>query len=403
MRSLTAAPTSPAARIPTEATARRPSSTPAPQSAFESIHDFDPPTDWSEYDEGNTSTQGVVLHILPWASVFYNQSSTWNPPSSLINPDDGTQVPGSTGDGKDYGIMLRLLDDRISFRIEKYENTSGPDSNNTYRNAIVPVVQSIENTLIDRTEDGTVNVPRPEFYDPEQGTYTFSGVQSDLVSEGYEAEIVANPLPNWRVWLTAAKANSTASNIGVAWVNFIEQRAGIWAGNSTLTGPEDSTTTIASRYLNIIQVLNQMSEADGQRVESGRDWRVNFVSRYSFTEGALRGAFAGTGYRWRSPQVIGYKSELVPNQFPLPGSDEQVLVPSRDAPIEGEALSETELFFGYSRKLGERVNWRIQLNMRNVFDDQDAVSQRANLEQAFISVYSVPDPRSFILTNTFSF
>jgi iron complex outermembrane recepter protein len=377
--------------------------TSAANAAFESIHDFDPPTNWSEYTKGNTNTQGAVLHIVPWASVFYNQSSTWNPPSGLINPDDGTQVPGATGEGKDYGIMLRLLDNRISLRVNKYENTSGPAANNAYRNAIIPVVQNIENTLIDRTDDGTVSVSRPQFYDPEQGTYTLSGLHSDLVSKGYEVEVVANPLRNWRVSLSGSKATATASNIGRNWVNFIEQRAPLWAANSTLTGPGESNTTIASRYLEIIQVLNQMSEADGQKVENGRDWRVNFVTRYAFSEGALRGTFAGTGFRWRSPQVIGYRSQLVANKFPLPRAPAEVLVPARGAPIEGQVLTETELFFGYTRRLGKRVNWRIQLNIRNVFDSDDRLDQRANLDAGYVTVYAVPEPRSFILTNTFSF
>ncbi|MDO8544848.1 MAG: hypothetical protein Q7S40_30760 [Opitutaceae bacterium] len=372
-------------------------------SAFESIFDFDPPTNWSEYTSGATDTQGAVLHIFPWLSAFYNQSSTWNPPTGLINPDDGSQVPGATGQGKDYGIMLRVLDNRVSLRLNKYENTSGPAGIEGYRNAIVPVVQNIENTLIDRTEDGTVNVPRPRFYDAEQGTYTLSGLTGDLVSEGYEAEIVANPIRNWRVSLSGARAKATASNIGRPWVNFIQERSPVWAANASLTGPGGTNTTIGTRYLAIIQTLNQMKQADGQKVENGRDWRVNLVSRYTFTEGAARGGFVGAGYRFRSPQVLGYRASLVANEFPLPGAPAQVLVPSREAPIEGDVLSEAELFLGYSRRFGKRVNWRIQLNIRNVLDDQDPLEQRANITYGFTTIYAVPEPRSFILTNTFSF
>jgi hypothetical protein len=186
-------------------------------------------------------------------------------------------------------------------------------------------------------------------------------------------------------------------------VNFITERSSIWAANSSLTGPGGTNTTIGTRYLAIIQTLNQMKQADGQRVENGRDWRVNFVTRYGFTEGVLRGAFVGTGYRWRSPQVLGYLASQVQNEFPLPGSPSQILVPSRSAPIEGSVMAETELFFGYSRRIGKRVNWRAQLNIRNVFDHQDRMSQRANISAGFVSVYAVPEPRSFILTNTFSF
>lgn len=377
--------------------------TAAANAAFESIFALDTPRDWSAYTRGNTSTQGAVLHALPWFSVFYNQSSTWNPPTGLINPDDGTQIPGATGQGKDYGIMLRLFGDRVSVRLNKYHNSSGPAGNTGFRNAIIPVVQNIENTLIDRTRDGTVNVARPRYYDPEQGTYTLSGLHSDLVSEGYEAEIVANPVRNWRLSLSGAKAQATAANIGRSWVNFINERASVWAANSTLTGPDNGTTSIATNYLSIIQTLNQMKQADGQRVENGRDWRVNVVSRYAFTEGPVRGSFVGAGYRYRSAPVLGYLAKMVPNEFKLPGAPAEVLVPSRDAPIKGEVVSETELFLGYSRRLGSKVSWRIQLNIRNLFDDQDPVAQRANITTGATTIYTIPDPRSFVLTNTFSF
>jgi iron complex outermembrane recepter protein len=372
-------------------------------SAFESVFDLEPPTNWSSTTSGHTNTQGAVLHVFSWFSVFYNQSSTWNPPTGLINPDDGTQVPGATGKGKDYGLMFRLFDNRISVRLNKYENTSGPADNTGFRNAIIPVVQNIEQTINDRIDDGTIQVARPKYYDAEQGTYTLSGLFSDLVAKGYEAEIVANPLRNWRVSLSGAQAKSSASNIGRPWVNFIQERAPIWAANSTLTGPNNTNTTIASRYLAIIQTLNQMKQADGQKVENGRDWRVNFVSRYAFSEGALRGSFVGAGYRYRSPQNLGYLATLVPNEFPLPGAPAQVLVPARNAPIDGAATSETELFFGYTRKFMRHVNWRIQLNIRNVFDNQDPMAQRANITSGFTTVYAMPEPRSFILTNSFTF
>ncbi len=372
-------------------------------SAFENAFGLDAPTHWSAYTSGATATQGAVLHVLSWASVFYNQSSTWNPPTGLINPDDGSQVPGATGKGKDYGIMLRILDNRVSLRLNKYENTSGPAGIEGFRNAIIPVVQNIENTLIDRTEDGTVNVARPRYYDAEQGTYVLSGLTGELVSEGYEAEIVANPLRNWRLSVSGARAKATASNIGRPWVNFIQERAPIWAANANLTGPGGTNTTIGTRYLGIIQTLNQMKQADGQKVENGRDWRVNVVTRYTLTEGRLRGGFVGGGYRFRSPQVLGYRASLVKNEFPLTGSPVEVLVPSRDAPIEGKVLSETELFFGFSHKIAKRVNWRVQLNIRNVFDNQDPLAQRANITEGFTTIYAVPEPRSFILTNTFSF
>jgi hypothetical protein len=301
--------------------------------------------------------------------------------------------------------MVRGFSNRVSLRLNKYKNTSGPASNEGYRNAIVPVVQNIENTIIDRTADGTVSgVARPQFYDPTAGTFTLTNLVSDLVSTGYEAEITANPSRNWRVTLNRAYPEATQSNIGKSWVNYINARSSVWAANATLRGPNNDTTTIATRYLAIIQTLNQMAQADGQKVENGRDWRFNFVSRYAFTEGWVKGGFVGGGYRWRSKQALAYKAALVDNQFKLPGAPTQVLTPALNNPIYGDNTAETELFFGYARRFyNNKVNWRVQLNVRNVFDDRDPMGQRANITAGFVTVYAVPEPRSFILTNTFTF
>jgi len=380
-----------------------PRKTSAASSAFVSIVDTPPPSNWSTFTAGNTKTMGVVAHVLPWVSVFLNKSSTWNPPTGLINPDDGTQIPGGTGKGKDYGVMMRFWSDKLSLRMNRFENTSGPSANTGFRNAVVPTVQDIENTLVDRTADETIKgVARPANYDSKQATYALSGLFSDLVSKGTEVEAAFNPNRNWRLSLNGSHQTATQSNIGRSWINFVEQRAPIWTQHATLTGPGSQTTTIATRYLSIIQVLNQMKQADGQMVEDGRSYRVNAFGRYTFTETMFKGAFVGGGYRWRSQQTLGYKSSLVDNAFKFAGAPAQVQVPALDAPVFGKPIEETELLFGYQRKIGQKVMWRGQLNIRNVFDARTIMGQRSNLS-GFISVYAVPEPRSFILTNSFTF
>lgn len=372
--------------------------------AFESIFDVDPPKDWSRYTAGKTTTAGLVAHILPQFSVFYNQSSTWNPPIERYNPDDGSSIPGSTGDGKDYGVMVRLFDNRLSLRLNKYENTNGPTGNEYYRNGIIPAVKAIEETIIDRYEDGTITALPPEDnYNPTGDAYQIHTLVSNLRSEGYEFELVANPTRNWRLALNGAKSSSTASDIGRAWVNYIQQRAPVWDQLRDLTGPANTNTTIAARYLGLIEILNQMKQADGQKVESGRDWRFNFVTRYSFAEGKLKGAFVGGAYRWRSKQTIGYLSTLQDNAFPFQGAPAQVQVPALDSPVFGKPLHGVDAFVGYQFHVGRKLSWRVQLNVRNLFDERDPTANFVNTRSGEVGIYNVPDPRLFILTNTFVF
>ncbi len=378
--------------------------TSSPTAAFPTVYEFDPPRNWSIYRSGTTRTAGAVGHVLPWLSVFYNQSNTWNPPTVFINPVNGSRVAGSIGDGRDYGVMLRLFQDRLSLRLNRYRNTAGPAIAVGFRDAILPTVRNIERTLNQAAQDGRIaSRPATAFYDPELDTYAQNTLTSEQVSTGEEFELTFNPSRHWRIALNGTRGRASQSNIGREWFEFIRQRAPVWEANSSLTGPDTVNTSIGTYYLSLIQTLNLTQQSDGQRVENGREWRANLVTRYTFPEGRLRGAFVGGGYRWRSAQVLGYRSELTENAFKFAGAPQQVVVPVLARPISGEPLEEIEAFLGYSRRLARRIEWRIQLNIRNLFDQQDPIGQRANLATGAVSIYTVPEPRSFILANTFTF
>lgn len=372
-----------------------------PTSAFQSILDATLPDNAWEHTSGHTTTMGAVFHVMPWLSVFYNESSTWNVPRLTSHNPDGTTLPGSIGDGHDYGIMLRLPNNRASFRLNKYESTSGPD-NSTFRNDILAPIIAIEETLYDAGEARLIPPYQasPGFDPNPPGTF-FYEVTSDRVSRGYEAELVANPVRNWRLSLNAAKAEATESNIGRVWLEFVKARLPYWSQHAGVQGPGAATNTVASRVLGIAQTLNLMRQADGQRVEQGREWRANLVTRYSFDEGRLKGFFAGGGYRWRSKSVIGYRAIAVPNEFSFPGVPAEITVPALNAPVFGDATHDIESFVGYTRRLN-RGTLRVQLNVRNLFDDDEPVAQRANTSGA-VTIVTLPQPRTFVWTATFSF
>ncbi|WP_158277457.1 TonB-dependent receptor [Opitutus sp. ER46] len=360
-----------------------------------------PPTNWSVFTQGNTETFGAVLHLLRGVSVFYNQSNTWNPPRSSFDPLTGAAIEGSTGKGKDYGVMLRLWDNRVSFRLNKYHNSTGPDSAVTYRTLIMPAIQNIELTLAQAQTDGRVTTPIPEpfHFDPAVGGEFFS----HQVSRGYEAELTFNPIKNWRLTLNGSHATAVQSDIASNWINFIQARSPIWAQYGDLQGPNTGTTTIQTYYLGIIQNLNLIKQVEGQSVDQGRNWRANLFTRYDFTSGRLKGVFVGGGYRWRARSVIGYRYAYVDNAFPLPGAPAQLNVPALDSPIYGKAMEEAEALVGYTRKLNKKITWRVQLNIRNLLDSQRLTAQRANYGSGFVTNYDIPEPRSYVLTNTFSF
>ena len=372
----------------------------APNSPWANILDIPIGHRNRRYVSGNTSSVGGVFHATRYLSLFYNRSSGWNGPPGTRYPDN-SYLAGSQGSGSDYGVRLDLLGGRVALRANRYQNTSGPDSS-SFRSLIRNPVNDIEVIIADATKAGLINPPPPatNFVTGAVATYEVTSLTD---SRGYEFELTANLTPSWRLTLNGTKGDAVESQLGAQWISYINQRLKIWSDNGSLTDPATtSTTTIRDIFRGVLNDLNLMKQADGRATEQARNTRVNLVTRYAFNEGRLRGSFIGTGYRWRSRSVVGYKTQTLANEFPFAGIPDQIAVPDINSPIYGRSTSDTEFFFGYSGQLGRKVKWRAQLNIRNLFDEGGIIAQRANASGA-TTVFTLPEPRSFILTNTFSF
>jgi hypothetical protein len=370
-------------------------------SAFATYEHLPVPSQWSTYTNGSATTRGAVLHALPWLSVFYNESGTWSPARAARGPD-GNPLPGSNGEGKDYGLMFRFFDDRISVRLNKYENTAGPAVDTSVRNTLLAPIRNIEQTLFDAADAGLI--PRPPEtpgYDPYAPSTDYDAT-SFQESTGYEFELVANMTRNWSLRLNAAKAEAQSSQVGTDWINFVRERVEIWKQYPNLTGPGTSNTTITTRFADLIGVMNLLRQSDGASTEQGRSWRANLFTRYTFDKGRLKGLALGGGYRWRDKGVIGYRATTIPNEFNFPTLPENVTVPALESPVYSRATHDIEALIGYSRKITKDVRWNVQLNVRNLLDDRDFIGQKANTSGTITNM-TTPAPRTFILTNTFSF
>ena len=194
-------------------------------------------------------------------------------------------------------------------------------------------------------------------------------VTSDMESKGYELELTANPLPNWRLAFNASKAQAVQSNVGGAattqFVNYI---------NSQLINPDGTLTPAGamtqfgnptfSLYPNIWgpfmaswTLLKLQENAD---VAELRKWRYNVTTNYQFPSGFLNGHLKGVGvggaYRWIDKVVIGYPV--------LSGGSFATYDFSK--PYFGPSEGYLDLWVSYERKLTKGIDWRVQLNVRNV-------------------------------------
>jgi hypothetical protein len=134
---------------------------------------------------------------------------------------------------------------------------------------------------------------------------------------------------------------------------------------------------------------------EGTNVPELREWRANVISNYDFTEGRLRGFSVGTGIRWQDTIVIGYK--------PLPGAVAGDVSFDIANPYRGPEETNVDLWIGYGKKAVFRgVDWRVQLNVRNVFGGDDLIPITTQPDGTPAG-YRIAPVRTFTLSNTFKF
>lgn len=345
---------------------------------------------------GGTRTLAVVAHPFKWLSVHYNESNSFAPGDQGHNPDD-TVVPGAHGKGSDKGFTLAPFGDRVYLRANFYEQTAGPVGGGSFQNAIRSPVMRLEETAVELYGEQ----PHATYDHNLGGNYYV--VTSNRKSEGLELELIANPTPSWRVSLGAAKANAIQSQIAPAWLAFVKERAPVWGKYADQLMLESQRGTVLQNFREIVDDLNLMLQTEGAKVESGREWRINGTTRYTFRNGWLKGSFIGANGSYRSRNVVGYRYSMVPNQFPFPGLGDTIEAPDINQPVYGSPLVTIDGMAGYSRKLFRgKVTWRVQLNVRNLLNTRDIIEQSV-YSDGTLRQFDIMAPRLFILTNTFTF
>jgi len=76
-------------------------------------------------------------------------------------------------------------------------------------------------------------------------------------------------------------------------------------------------------------------------------------------------------------------------------------VPNLQRPHYGPAEFAVDGWVGYSRKIWQnRINWKLQLNVRNLLDDDQLIPAAAQPDGS-ISSWMAPQGRTFMLRSTF--
>jgi outer membrane receptor protein involved in Fe transport len=353
--------------------------------------------------------------------LYYNEGENFQPAAGRTDMLGRTMAPPQ-GNTIDKSIMVSTKDDRFSVRLTKYETTiknatstdseignlwaiqqvlgfgsaggsaptiirdfatgridpvntgyvgAGGDANKLL-NSIVPAWLKFEKDLRTKFPDlveawlgkdtifGTdlMDGPVPNAVRPSGSVFT-----EDSVSEGYELEFTANPTKNWRIAVNGSRTKAVRDNVPGAYgeaAAFIDNAlmntdAGLapmwWPGNAQgLRAFGPYPWFYRPEYLKILAL-------NGQSAGEIRKYRGNLITSYDFDEGRLKGFGVGGAARYEDKSVIGYAPMV---------DSAGILKVNANAPFFSPSDTTFDLWFSYRRKLTDKVNWKIQLNLFNV-------------------------------------
>ena len=127
-------------------------------------------------------------------------------------------------------------------------------------------------------------------------------------------------------------------------------------------------------------------------LELQRDWAR--AETYDFTTGWMKNVSVGGAIRYQSDVVIGYE--------PIPGATASEVSFDLANPYKGPSETDFDLWVGYWRKLGDKITWQVQLNLRNAFNGNDLIPISTQPDGTAAG-YRIKPPQTWTLTNTFKF
>ena len=299
--------------------------------------------------------------------------------------------------------------------------------------------RAVGQALLDGVLPGENDRQRPEIIRDNDGnpigvnnTNAVAGASDteDVAAEGMEVELIYNPLPNWRLALNVARQETTRSNVlpiseneliparlalyeqpvpGFEWITIGESPRGVISDDAVNFDPENQVFEFinegaTSRLRNWLEQgqgqgnligFRTAKAAEGAIATEQRKWRVNMVTHYDFTDGALANFGVGGAVRWQDKAAIG---------FPFVTNADGQRVGDVANPYFDDDQMNFDIWFRWDVPLFEDTfDWTIQLNGRNVFTSSDEIIPiQAQPDGRFARVRFAPQ-RSWFITSQFKF
>ncbi len=330
----------------------------------------------------STVTAGGVLQVTKRFSVLYNQSTNVGAPrfDRRILPD-GRIPPTPEGENREYGVMIDLLgDDRFFGRINIFDTSQIGDA------AVSPSGAVTNAQALGRSQ--TLEV-LAEFVRTGRITQTQADAQSfnwnaaiiDTATKGVEFELVGNPTRNWTFRANYSHSTRNRENFFEEGRTFFTEKFAEWR---QLAGNDLTLTQFVDERIAEVQNNEIDSRASAQEQGFGSiPHKATLTSRYRFSEGSLKGAFAGGAVRYQS-KVFAQRDTTTGREY-----------------WANESLY-ADAFAGYKFRMPwlKRGQATVQLNVRNLTNSYLATTARWNADFSGARRIYLRDPRSYRLTFT---
>ncbi len=197
----------------------------------------------------------------------------------------------------------------------------------------------------------------------------FTTIDQDLEAKGFELEVNVRPTDNWDVTFNVSKATAEQTGLGATAGNYLNDLAELFLkgplGQVANWGTYTEYGEMKKVFLqNLWAPYLQQIALTGSDQPEWRKLKFNFVTNYSFKEGAFKGFSVGGAYRWQDKAIMGYgihETEVF---------GESAWITDVNQPIYGPDEAHMDLWAGYEHALNDDVTWKLQLNVKNVGESE---------------------------------
>lgn len=306
----------------------------------------------------NSPSAGMVVQITPSVAVYGNFSRTFFAPTGNTTDIFGTILPVRRGEGRDVGLKFTLFG-KVSGSIGYY---STEEQNTAIR---VPTISDAINDIA--VDLGATVLPLTRDNDTQ-----------DVAATGYELDLTANLTRSWTLLFNASLPESELSNSLPRYRGYVNENRAAWEAAANNPANPDAAA-IRNNLATIDAELAR--QADGLPRADNVNFLVNIFSRYRVSTGVLKGLEFGGGANFVGRRLIA-----------LDASQNR---------IHSDGFSTVSALLAYSKKW-RGVDWRLQLNVSNLLDDEN-FRYSSLLASGVPQQYRISEPRVFSLTTSAKF